>query len=553
MTLRLRIAASLAVLLLAFVGLGGFALQRLNEVHDVAERISGSNMRGMSAIAELTDAAQRYRMGVLLRTLRPEAAVSMADPRTQAALVDGLFTRYRALATSERKQGLLNDAAAAWRAYTELGDTQMRLRGAGRMAEAGASIDADAGRSFLRLQQALEAMRADMADEAAALVVQAGGIYRGAVWLIGILAVAGVALASLLGASMISSISRPVLRLAKAMDSMTRGALDTPVTDQQRKDEIGTMARALEVFRAKVREGERLAAEQAVLDGAQKERARRLDALVNSFGEETQGVLDSVRSSAERLNGTANEMSQSAGEGARLTTTLASVSQGASGNAQTAAAATEELAASIAEINRQVSRSAEVSRRAVAETERTDRTVRELADTANRIGDVVRLIADIAGQTNLLALNATIEAARAGEAGKGFAVVASEVKNLASETAKATEEIGQQVGAIQGVTSQAVEAIRSIGLVVAEIDQTASAIAAAVEQQGAATQEIARNVAGAADAAETVSRDTVAVRQAADVSGEAAQQVRAASRELNDHANALRAKMDRFLGLVRAA
>ncbi|EHL99293.1 methyl-accepting chemotaxis protein signaling domain protein [Acetobacteraceae bacterium AT-5844] len=553
MTLRIRIATSLAILLLAFVGLGGFALQRLGSVQGVAERISGTSLHGISMLAEITDSAQRYRMGVLLRVLRPEAAANAPNPETLRPAVENVISQYRPLVGSDRERALFDELLAAWRGYAEVGANQLSLSAAGRHAEAVASVDADAGRSFMRLHQALEALRVYTATDAGALMAHSQATYAGAVWLVGVLAVLGTALAVALGFSLISSVSRPILRLASAMDRMTHGALETEVTDQQRKDEIGTMARALEVFRAKVREGERLASEQAALDGTQKERARRLDALVNSFGDETQEVLNSVRNSAERLDGTANEMSQSASEGARLTTTLADVCQGASANAQTAAAATEQLAASIAEINRQVSRSAEVSRRAVAETERTDRTVRELADTANKIGDVVRLIADIAGQTNLLALNATIEAARAGEAGKGFAVVASEVKNLASETAKATEEIGQQVGAIQGVTSQAVEAIRGIGLVVAEIDQTAAAIAAAVEEQGAATQEIARNVAGTAEAASAVSRDTAAVRQAADVSGEAAQQVRAASRELNDHANTLRAKVDRFLGLVRAA
>jgi methyl-accepting chemotaxis protein len=553
MTLRMRIATSLAILLVSFLALGGFALQRLGTVQSVAEEISGDSLRGISLIAEVTDLSQRYRTGVLLQALRPGAHASAPDPQALRSGVDGFFTRYRPLVGSEQEQASFAEVSAAWQGYAEMAGTQLRLIAAGRQAEAVADIDADAGKSFLRLQQALDALRRYTMNDADRFIAQSKTTYQHSTWLIAGLLALGAALLVATGLSLVATVSRPVLRLAGAMDRMTQGELETPVSDQGRQDEVGTMARALEVFRAKVRQGEQLASEQAALDGVQKERARRLDALVNGFGDETRGVLDSVRHSTERLNGTATEMSEAAIEGARLTGNLASVSEGASGNAQTAAAATEELAASISEINRQVSRSAEVSRRAVAETERTDRTVRELADTANKIGDVVRLIADIAGQTNLLALNATIEAARAGEAGKGFAVVASEVKNLASQTAKATEEIGQQVGAIQGATGQAVEAIRGIGMVVAEIDQTAAAIAAAVEQQGAATQEIARSIAGTADAASVVSRDTVAVRHAADTSGQAAQQVRTASQELNDHANALRAKVDRFLGLVRAA
>jgi len=554
MTLRMRIAASLAILLVSFVGLGGFALQRLGGVQSVAETLSSNALRGAGLIAELTDLSQRYRTDLMARVLRPQPASPGApDAEALRSQMEGALATYRPLIDSTREQALFSEVAAAWQGYAELASSQLRLAGTGRAAEAVASFDADAGRSFARLQAALEALRNSIVNDADATVAQSFDAYRQAAWLIGLLLALGSALAVATGLSLVSTISQPMLRLARAMDRMTQGELDAPVADQHRKDEIGTMARALEVFRAKVGEGERLAAEQAALDQVQKERARRLDALVDGFGSDTRQVLDSVRHSAERLNGTATEMNDAAVEGARLTGNLVSVSEGASGNAQTAAAATEELAASIGEINRQVGRSAEVSRRAVEETERTNRTVRELADTASKIGDVVRLIADIAGQTNLLALNATIEAARAGEAGKGFAVVASEVKNLASQTAKATEEIGQQVAAIQGATGQAVEAIRGIGLVVAEIDQTASAIAAAVEQQGAATQEIARNIAGTAEATSVVSRDTAAARHAADSSGQAAQQMRTASQELNDHANSLRAKVDRFLGLVRAA
>jgi methyl-accepting chemotaxis protein len=251
------------------------------------------------------------------------------------------------------------------------------------------------------------------------------------------------------------------------MDRMTQGELDIEVAGQDRKDEVGTIARALEVFRAKVGEGERLAGEQAALDRVQQERARRLDALVDGFGSDTREVLDSVRHSAERLSGTATQMNDAAVEGARLRQASRPV------RVQTAAAATEELSAAIAEITRQVADAASVARRALERSKAADTTVQGLSDNSQRIGDVVRLINDIAGQTNLLALNATIEAARAGEAGKGFAVVASEVKNLASQTAKATEEIGSQIAAMQGAARGGLvvaEAIDGIDQVIAEAD-----------------------------------------------------------------------------------
>ena len=365
----------------------------------------------------------------------------------------------------------------------------------------------------------------------------------------------GTLLIGLLAVSLVRSISLPVQRLTGSMEAMSGGNLDVTIStaDRERPDEIGAMAKALEVFRTKVREAERLAAEQARSDQQGRERGQRVDAMVRSFGEETRRGLSALHAAAQRLAGTSSEMNRSAEDATRLTTTLSQASQSVSSNAQTAAAATEELTASIGEITRQVGRAAEVTRNAVSETERTDRTMRELADTANRIGDVVRLIADIAGQTNLLALNATIEAARAGEAGKGFAVVASEVKNLASQTAKATEEIGQQVGAIQGATGLAVEAIRSIASVVSEIDQTAAAIAAAVEQQGAATQEIARTIAGTAQAAAAVSRETSVVQGAAETTGRTADQLRAASSEVAQTTDSLNSGVDRFLKGIQAA
>jgi methyl-accepting chemotaxis protein len=531
MTLRARIITAFALLLAGFVVLGGFALQSLGDMRQSVTRMSEDTLGGVRTIADLSEASQRYR-ALNDPAVRPDppAAATRAE-------VEGFFDRYRPLISDAEEQGLFDAVTRAWRGYIDP---------SAPLAEAGQA-------NFAPFQQARDKLRSYNFAVADNMVAMSRQTYQQTFWLLlggivlGALAMAGI------GASLLASVSRPVLRLADAMDSMTRGNLEAVVTDQHRADEIGTLARALEVFRAKVRHGEEVWVGQTGANAAGQGRAARLDALVDEFGEETRLVLDNVRQSSQRLSGSAGQMNQAAEQGARMTDALAKASQGASGNAQMAAAATEELAASIGEITRQVGRSAEVSRRAVAETEKTGRAVSELAASAEKIGDVVRLIADIAGQTNLLALNATIEAARAGEAGKGFAVVASEVKNLASQTARATEEIGLQVGAIQGATTLAVEAIRSIALVVAEIDGTAAAIATAVEQQGAAAQDIARNIAGTTEAADLVSREVVEVRDAADASGEVAHQLRQASGELNNQANNLRAQVERFLSRVRAA
>ncbi|MCG7364124.1 methyl-accepting chemotaxis protein [Roseomonas sp. ACRSG] len=544
MTLRSRIAAALTLLLLGFAGLGGLALDRLASLQQASEQRGAQAAAGLRLLAGLTDAAHRTRAAILLATSPGDEAARSRAEAELAVRQDELGRLLRRDAAPGALDARLLDATgAAWRGFTSQVPAILELARENRAAEARARLEAEFG----RVTQAREQLQAALEEGAQ----NPGQGYSAAWWwllgatALGMLAALGIALA------LASGLSHALLRLAGAVDQMTRGDLEAPVAGQERADEIGTLARALEVLRARLHDAG--AAAPGVAEGDASGRVLRLEELVRGFGEDTRAMLDEVRQATERLSGTAGQMSQAADQGARLTEALSSASEGASGNAQTAAAATEELASSIGEITRQVGRSAEVSRRAVAEAERTDRTVRELAETAGKIGDVVRLIADIAGQTNLLALNATIEAARAGEAGKGFAVVASEVKSLASQTARATEEIGQQVGAIQGATGQAVEAIRAIGLVVAEIDQTAAAIAAAVEQQGAATQEIARNIAGTAEAAAAVSRETAVVRDAATTSSRAALELRDASRELNDQANGLRARVDRFLSLVRAA
>ena len=556
MTLKTRIIASMAVILVSFVGMGGFALQRLATVQAAAEDVSENWLPSVRLIAELSEETLRFRIQAL-RSMPQTDPVKMQESaemiRRSGERAEALITDYRRQYVSGPEElALLDETQRSWRAYLQQVEPTLVMARSGDHDGAIERSDTVVRAAYQVFEAARNRLRDFNLNGSESAAKAARNAYDSAFWLICGALVLGTAMLLAIALNLIARVCAPVLRLTETMTRMTGGALDLTVADQDRQDEVGSMARALEVFRAKVQEGERLAAMQQRADQTQQERSRRLEGLVKDFGNETQQGLETLRSATQRLNDTAGQMTRMAEEGSRLTGTLAQASEGASSNAQTAAAATEELTASIGEITRQVSRSAEVSRRAVEETERTDRTVRELAETANKIGDVVRLIADIAGQTNLLALNATIEAARAGEAGKGFAVVASEVKSLASQTAKATEEIGQQVGAIQGATSLAVEAIRSIATVVAEIDQTASAIAAAVEEQGAATQEIARNIAGTAASAAAVSRETGVVKTSAENSGRVAAELRGASNELGETTGRLRGQVERFLSQVRA-
>jgi methyl-accepting chemotaxis protein len=292
--------------------------------------------------------------------------------------------------------------------------------------------------------------------------------------------------------------------------------------------------------------------QEAMLEERQK-RQEALEAAINEFEAVARTVTQAVAAAATELENAARTMTASAEQANTQASTVAAAAEQASSNVQTVATAGEELSSSIAEIGRQVAQSTTIAGKAVDEAKKTDTKVQGLSDAAQRIGDVVKLITDIAAQTNLLALNATIEAARAGEAGKGFAVVAAEVKNLANETAKATEEIGLQIGAIQAATSESVDAIQSISRTIGEVNEIATTIASAVEEQSAATQEIARNVQEAAKGTSEVSGNIAGVTQAAGEAGAAATQVLNAAGELSKQAETLRGQIDAFLSRARAA
>jgi methyl-accepting chemotaxis protein len=346
---------------------------------------------------------------------------------------------------------------------------------------------------------------------------------------------------------------QPLKAIRDAMLKVAGGDLNTDVPFAERHDEIGALAGALATFKGNAAEKRRVEDQQREQDSRATQRQQAIEGHIGTFETQMREALGALRNASEQMRTTSEGMSAVSSQ----TNAQIRMADKASGDASTSvnsvAAASEELSASITDISRQVTHAASIASRAVDQARQTDGTVQGLVTTASRIGEVVGLINDIAGQTNLLALNATIEAARAGEAGKGFAVVASEVKSLATQTAKATEEISQQIAAVQKVANDAIDAIKSIGGIIGEVSEVATAIAAAVEQQGAATQEITRSTQQAAQGTNDVSNNIAGVMAGADATGAAAQNVKSASEALGIQTEQLGDQVNAFLNNIRAA
>ncbi|WP_029008824.1 methyl-accepting chemotaxis protein [Azospirillum halopraeferens] len=398
-----------------------------------------------------------------------------------------------------------------------------------------------------------EAMKRDSLDAQTALGLRAAADTGDARTTMARASLAGVALGLVTAVLVGRSLSRPVVSMTDAMTRLAAGDRDVAVPGLERGDEIGGMARAVQVFRDGLVRADALAAAQVAEQAARRARSERIEGLARAFDRQVKETLGRVAAAAGQLQATAGDMAQTAERTARRADAVASASAHATGNVQSAARATGELSEAIAGIGASAARSAAIAGEAVATAARTDETVRGLVEAAQRIGEVVNLINAIASRTNLLALNASIEAARAGEAGRGFAVVAGEVKSLAGQTARATGEIAAHVGSIRKVSRETAEAITAIGTIIAGINDISTAIAATVDRQGEATRDIADNVREAAQGTREVS-DTIAdVTAAAAAAGDASRRVLDSSVGLSREADALRDVVARFIADVEAA
>jgi len=461
---------------------------------------------------------------------------------------------YKAIGVNATEEQALNDILHVTKAYAgALQRAEQMVRHGARSDEIAREIivdDTPATRGIDMLFAEIEKSRADSATVVNSAVSQTKVLSQTSSIAV------GVVLVMLLGAMIWFTRWRlgvPLKLLGHSMCQLAKGYTETNIPAQDMHDEIGEMARTVQVFKESMIHNEQLADEQRQETEKKEQRRMALETVASTFEDNISNVLGELSNMSASLKDTSTSMSTIAGETSRKASSITQSAEQASSNVQTVASAAEELSSSISEIARQVSQSTQVASDAVSEVDHANGKVQGLADAANKIGEVVALITDIADQTNLLALNATIEAARAGDAGKGFAVVASEVKNLANQTTKATEEITSQISGIQSATKEAVAAIKSIGGTINNINEITSAIAAAVEEQGAATQEIARNVEQAATRTTTMTTDITEVNASVDETGQAANQVQDAVHALGGQSTELKVVVEGFLNDVKAA
>jgi methyl-accepting chemotaxis protein len=399
------------------------------------------------------------------------------------------------------------------------------------------------------------AMKADLVAEQQRLEAESEATIGKTEQLVLMLAVGGTLLGAVLAFLLGTGISRPMIAMCKAMRELAAGNFDVVLPGLGRKDEIGEMAGAVEEFKVQaVAKAER---DAALSEAQNREQAagRRAELIrfADDFESAVGAIVSNVSASAVQLESSASTLTRTAETTQTLSSQVAGVSEQASSNMQSVATATEELSASVEEIGRQVRDSSRIAEAAVVQAKETDGRIGKLSHAAQQIGEVVKLITAIAEQTNLLALNATIEAARAGEAGRGFAVVASEVKSLASQTAKATDEISSHIAGMQGATAESVAAIKEIGATIGKISSISTSIASAVEEQGAATQEIARSVQNVAQGTQTAATDIGQVNRGAAETGSASEEVLNSAKTLSSESTRLRAELDRFMANIRAA
>ncbi len=557
LAIRTKIVVSFVAVMSLLAVLGATALQRMSVMNAATDQITQNSLPSVVALDGMVAALGQFRV-ILLRT--GIAGTDKAARDAEFAKLDEIIKAFQAmqdacapLVDPGTEEKLFAEVRAAWGAYREGGAHLRQLLVADNLTDAKAFVFGELGGMADRAQTALRADMKYNADTAAAQGVTASEVYASArQYVLGFVLVAAI-VALLAAIFLIRSIAAPIRAMTVVTRRLAARDLTAEIPARDRTDEVGQMAGAVQMFKDGMITAERAVAEQVSDLALKVGRAARLERSVAGFEVTMRNMVGLLAAGATEMEATARAMTGNAERTSHQAGAVAAAAEQAGTGVKTVAAAAEELSSSINEISRQVAQSAKMAGRAAADAQRTNVIVSALSEAADKIGNVVGLITSIASQTNLLALNATIEAARAGDAGKGFAVVASEVKNLASQTGRATEEIGSQITQIQAATKEAVVAIRGIASTIEEVSAIATTIAAAVEEQGAATAEIARNVQETASAAQDVSSNIGGVSQASADAGASAGQVLTAAGDLSKQAERLSSEVDSFVADVRAA
>ena len=542
-TIRSKVYTAFGLILAVTLALGGFAIDRLAQVNADASQIRGQWLPATQTIARMSLGFEQYRIA------EGRALVAASADATAAVEAD-LKARSQEVAKQQAAYGaMLNGAAAAslarefdrdWNEYMAISNEMLTLVRQGAKDQA-ALIYNGKERSPVANARASAAKLMDLNVQGGnAAALRGAQVYTAArIWIIGALVVA-VLLCCLTAILIVRGVSKPVLAMTRTMQRLADGDLVADIGGTERKDEIGAMARTVQVFKEHMEQEKIVTAQEQELSRAAAEKHAALIAMVDKVEEETTKSIGDVGVRTAAMTSTAEEMSASAARTGSSARNAATASMQALTTAQAVASAAEQLSASIREITGQVAQSGEVVARAVTAGSETRSTIEALNERVTRIGAVADMIGEIAAKTNLLALNATIEAARAGDAGKGFAVVASEVKALAAQTARSTQEIAQHIAQVRSATGDSVAAVVRIENTIGEISTISGSIAAAVEEQGAATAEIARNVAETATAASEMTNRTTEVLAEAERTGTHAAAVRENAAGLNTAVGDLR-------------